>query len=285
MVEVGGRDDVHRYARRAKVLDGFRNEPSGDIVRRPWIRGGEDADAHTRILPRVQEQLVHDLDAMAEADNYNAWMIDRAAPWLHGRVLDVGAGIGTHTVRLREFADELVALEPEAELASMLREFVPDVTVVEGDADAVDGPFDTIVCFNVLEHIADDEGALRRFSELLAPDGALLLLVPAHPALFGKLDDSFGHERRYTKTELQAKLERAGMTAERLRHVNPLGAAGWLIQSRILRREHLPKSGLTLYDRLTPLLRAFDAVPLPAGLSLWAVAKTTGTASASAKSA
>jgi SAM-dependent methyltransferase len=233
----------------------------------------------------VQEPLAHDLDAMAGADKYNAWVIQRAAPWLHGRVLDVGAGIGTHAVRLREFADELVALEPDPELAAMLRGLVPDVTVVEGNADAVEGPFDAIVCFNVLEHIAEDESALRRFSELLAPQGALLLLVPAHPALFGKLDDSFGHERRYTKGALRAKLERAGLKAERLRHVNPLGAAGWLVQSRILRREHLPKSGLAAYDGLTPLLRGLDAVPLPVGLSLWAVAKTIGTASASARNA
>jgi hypothetical protein len=150
----------------------------------------------------VTVRLPHDLDAMAGAEAYNAWVVDRGARWIHGRVLDVGAGIGTHTSRLLPLADEVVALEPEAELAALLRQEHPSLTIVEGDATAVEGPFDAIVCFNVLEHIAADEGTLLRFRQLLAPDGTLLLLVPAHPVLLGSLDRAFGHERRYTKAEL-----------------------------------------------------------------------------------
>jgi SAM-dependent methyltransferase len=222
---------------------------------------------------------------MAGAEAYNAWVVDRASRWIRGRVLDVGAGIGTHTARLLPLADEVVALEPEASLATLLRDAHPELTIVEGDADSVEGPFDAIVCLNVLEHIPGDELTLRRFRELLAPGGALLLLVPAHPALSGSLDRAFGHQRRYTKPELEAKLETAGFETVALRHVNPAGALGWLVQARVLRREHLPRLGLAVYDRLVPLFRAAEPLPTPFGLSLWAVAKTTGTASASARNA
>ena len=229
--------------------------------------------------------LPHDLDAMAGAEAYNAWVVDRGERWIHGRVLDVGAGIGTHTSRLLPLADQVVALEPEPELASLLRQEHPELTIVEGDATSVEGPFDAIVCFNVLEHIGEDEGTLGRFRELLAPEGTLLLLVPAHPVLSGSLDRAFGHQRRYTKSALKAKLERAGLETVELRHVNPAGALGWLVQARILRREHLPRLGLAIYDRLVPLFRAVEPLPTPFGLSLWAVAKTAGTASASARNA
>jgi SAM-dependent methyltransferase len=237
------------------------------------------------MLVAVSDALPHDLDAMADADGYNAWLIERARPWVRGRVLDAGAGIGTHTTRLAGLADALVALEPDPELTPLLRARAPGVRVVEGDAHAVDGSFDTIVCFNVLEHFTDDEGALRRFRELLAPGGTLVAVVPAHPRLYGTLDRAFGHERRYTRDELRAKVEAAGLRVERLRHVNPLRAVGWLLHARLLRRDHLPRVGLSLYDRLVPLLRAADAVPVPVGLSLWVVAKTTGSASASAANA
>src|SRR5205809_802920 len=81
-----------------------------------------------------------------------------------------------------------------------------------------------IVCFNVLEHIDDDVSTLRRLRELLAPGGALLLLVPAHPTLFGPIDTAFGHYRRYGKQELRRKLRAAGFEPGVLRHVNPVGA-------------------------------------------------------------
>lgn len=236
-------------------------------------------------MARTPDPLPHDLDAMAAAGGYNAWLVERGRRWIRGRVLDAGAGIGTHTARLAELGDEVVALEPEPELTPLIRRAAPGVEVVEGDAHDVGGPFDTIVCFNVLEHIEDDEGTMRRFRELLAPDGTLLAVVPAHPALYGTLDRAFGHERRYRKDELRAKLERAGLRVAHVRHVNPLGAAGWLVHARLLRREHLPRRALSVYDRLVPMLRVLDAVPLPIGLSLWAVAKTTGSASARAANA
>jgi SAM-dependent methyltransferase len=237
------------------------------------------------ILPGVPQALAHDLQAMAGATAYNAWLIDRARPWLHGRVLDVGAGIGTHTRQLLPLADEVVALEPDAQFAQMLRERVDGVRIVEGDAADVEGAFDAIVCFNVLEHIEDDVGTLRRLGDLLAPDGALLLLVPAHQVLFGPIDTAFGHYRRYGKGELDEKLRAAGLAPDVLRHVNPVGALGWLTQARIRKRERMSYRGLDFYDRLVPALRLLDSLPLPVGLSLWAVAKTSGTASASARNA
>jgi SAM-dependent methyltransferase len=235
----------------------------------------------------VPHALAHDLEAMAGATAYNEWIVARAHPWLRGRVLDVGAGIGTHTVQLVEHADEVVAVEPEHEFAAILRGRVDGarVTVIEGDAGDVTGPFDAIACFNVLEHISDDVGTLRRFRELLAPDGALLLLVPAHPSLYGTLDREFGHERRYAKRELRAKLETAGLAPAVLRHVNPVATLGWLAQARIRRRSHMSYRGLDLYDRFVPVFRAIEPLPIPFGLSLWAVAKTSGTATASATNA
>jgi SAM-dependent methyltransferase len=225
-------------------------------------------------------QLESTLRSMGDARRYNDWLFSRCAPHIGRRVLDVGAGIGTFTALAAERA-HVVALEPDSAFATHLTtHFAGDdnVTIVQGAAGdlgpgTIAEPFDTIMCLNVLEHIADDAEALEHFCRLLAPGGVLLLLVPAHPLLFGSLDVAMGHERRYRKDGLGELLERAGFEIETLRTVNPLGAAGWFISARILRRKQIPEAPLRIYDDLVPLVRAVDRIRLPLGLSLWAVAR------------
>jgi len=222
------------------------------------------------------------LDRMAEASNYNDWLLARAEPFVGKRVLDFGAGIGTFTKALSSRAD-VVAVEPDPEFAPRLRALFAEnahVTVVEADAGWLAGGepmdrFDTVLCFNVLEHIADDAGVLAAFHERLATGGHLLLLVPAHVLLFGEIDRSVGHERRYGRGDVRRLLEDVGFVPIDVRYVNPLGAVGWLVSSRLLRRRQVPSGPLRAYDRIVPILQRLDALPLPFGLSVWAVAKRT----------
>jgi SAM-dependent methyltransferase len=215
---------------------------------------------------------------MESARNYNAWLFARCERYLGRRVLDAGAGIGTFAERAA-VAREVVAVEPDPELAPILRSrFNGDagVVVVEGTVDDVRGEFDSIICFNVLEHIRDDEGTLRRFHELLAPEGRLLLLVPAHRRLYGAIDRAVAHERRYEKAELRERLIATGFDVEVLRLVNPVGAVGWFVSSRLRKRDEVPGGPLLVFDKLVPALRLLDRVELPLGLSLWAVARRVG---------
>ncbi|HSP71004.1 MAG TPA: class I SAM-dependent methyltransferase, partial [Gaiellaceae bacterium] len=215
----------------------------------------------------------YSLDRMAEADRYNAWLLDRARPYLGSRVLELGAGIGTFTEQLAD-GREVVAVEPDSALLPHLRANAPSATVFEGDVEtAPPGPFDSAVCFNVLEHIADHAGALAAIRERLRPGGHLLLLVPSHPFLYGPIDAAFEHERRYAKESLRTLLETAGFRVVELRRVNPVGALGWLVAGRVLRRSEIPGGPLRAFDRAVPVLRALDRAELPLGLSLWAVAE------------
>jgi SAM-dependent methyltransferase len=170
-----------------------------------------------------------------------------------------------------------VACEPEPEFADYLRRrFAASdrVLVVEGTVDAVASEtFESIICFNVLEHIRDDTSAVRAFFPRLVPEGRLFLLVPAHARLYGGYDRAAGHVRRYSKSDLEEKLRSAGFEIETLRHVNPVGAFGWLIRVRLARRSEWPSTSFAAFDRIVPALKWLDGVLLPFGLSLWAVAR------------
>jgi SAM-dependent methyltransferase len=220
------------------------------------------------------------LDEIEAGGNYTAWIVDRAREHLHGRVLDAGAGTGTFSAAISPFVDEVVALEPEPRFADHLELRFSDnarVHVVRGDVEAPPdglGTFDAIVCFNVLEHVPDDARALRTLHELLRPGGSLLLLVPAHPALAGPFDEAVGHMRRYRREELVERLVDAGFHVATARYVNPVGAIGWAIRIRLMRRREWPSTSFKTFDRLVPLLRHLDRARLPFGLSVWVVAKT-----------
>jgi adenylate kinase len=52
------------------------------------------------------------------------------------------------------------------------------------------------MCTNVLEHIEQDETALKHMAELLAPGGHLVLFVPAGQYMYGTLDEALGQRGR-----------------------------------------------------------------------------------------
>jgi SAM-dependent methyltransferase len=216
---------------------------------------------------------------IAEARNYNDWLFERARPYLGRRALDAGAGIGTFVERAARAGTSVVALEPDPDFVARLRDRfvgVQNVQVIQGNVESLPahlGEFDSIICFNVLEHVPDDEAAAQAFRERLAPGGRLLLLVPAHERLYGGFDRSVGHERRYERDRLRRLLESAGFELDELRYVNPVAALGWYLSVRRGRSGAWPSRSFRLFDRIIPLVRPLDALRLPFGLSLWAVAR------------
>lgn len=101
---------------------------------------------------------------------------------LYGRVLEVGAGIGTNFAHYPDSVDEVIAVEPEPRLAARARataEAVPTRVVVTGEtAEAFSGaePFDAVVCSLVLCSVRDPGDVLRRLYSLLRPGGELRYL-------------------------------------------------------------------------------------------------------------
>lgn len=216
------------------------------------------------------------LEVLFEANNYAAWLYDRTAKFLGKRVLEVGSGVGTYTKMLAN-REHVVATDiDEWHLDRLALTFhdCPNVTVKRLDlnqfnsADFKDDAIDSILCMNVLEHVEDDEGALRRFNEMLSVGGRVVLFVPAEPALYGEVDRQLGHHRRYTKEGLRGIVERAGFRVVEQASMNAVGMLGWFVRARVTKSARLSRWDTRLFDLMVPLLRIEDRVKLPAGLSL-----------------
>jgi SAM-dependent methyltransferase len=228
-------------------------------------------------------ELAETLDNLDGADNYAAWIFEQVQPHLGDAVLEVGAGHGTFTEILSARGARVVATDVSQRCADVLRErFAGDerVTVVHGGADAVAGqpPFDSAVLINVLEHIPDDDGALRDLAATLRPGGRLILWVPAFHLLYSDFDRKIGHYRRYRKGELKEQLTRAGYQVAEIRYVNSVGALAWLVVARLMHRAPTGGRSVKIYDSyFVPVLKRLEGRRgAPFGQSVFAVATWPG---------
>ncbi len=83
--------------------------------------------------------------------------------------------------------------------------------------------FDAIVSGDILQSLPDDLIALRELRRVLKDGGSLCLTVPAYPSLWGEDDESRGHQRRYTASDLRRKLNNCGFEISRVSHLVAIG--------------------------------------------------------------
>ena len=224
------------------------------------------------------------LQKMKKLRRYNQWIFSIFHPFLGRRVLEIGSGIGNITKFLLD-RDLVIATDVEPQYLVLLkntfmkyRKFLIEHLDISGTEMERYRPYhiDSVICFNVLEHIEQDEKALKNIFLLLEPKGRLLLLVPSHPWLYGGLDQHLGHHRRYGKKELKNKLEATGFKVIFLQYFNRIGILGWFLNSKILKRKRLPSFQLRIYNLLVPLFKLEKILPLPFGTSLLVVAEKSG---------
>ena len=230
-----------------------------------------------------------DLEALADLPHYYRWILKTFAPYLKGRVLEVGAGTGNFSVHYVDAVEEVVLLEPAQNLyPSLAARFAgkhnvrPVCSLLEDWCEAHDGDtvpqassFDAALLVNVLEHVEHDLPMLRRLAEFLRPGGVLLVFVPALRWLYGSLDSVVHHYRRYTFSLLARTIRRAELELIHLRYFDMLGVLPWLITGRMLKQRQFNASAATIYDRLVvPLASLLERGPkLPFGKNLICVVR------------
>jgi SAM-dependent methyltransferase len=223
------------------------------------------------------------LEDLEDLPNYNNWIVSHFLPTLKGRAVEIGAGLGTISERLRPSVNTLELVEPAPVLAAQLREKfsgekdvrVVDQTMEEWMLGTADSSFDSIVLVNVLEHIKDDFAAAQGFHRSLAAGGTLMIFVPALPFLYSKLDHLYGHYRRYTRTSLRDCIAEAGFEIEKLHFVDVAGVFPWWLLNTVMGKTSLHQPSLRVYDKfVVPVTRACESIiHLPLGKNLILIAR------------
>jgi 2-polyprenyl-3-methyl-5-hydroxy-6-metoxy-1,4-benzoquinol methylase len=171
-------------------------------------------------------------------ERYYGVVRDDMVSWLPdplGRVLDVGCGSGaTGRLLAGRHPERLVGIEVVPEAAEQARDAYDEVHV--GSAEtilaALDGPFDSLLCYDVLEHLVEPWAVLAQLARLSAPGARLHVSVPnvRHLSLMldvmvrgtfgytasGHRDDT--HLRWFTPRDIERAVQDAGFTVEARGH-------------------------------------------------------------------
>jgi SAM-dependent methyltransferase len=191
-------------------------------------------------------------------------------------VLDVGCAYGDHlfmlTAALEKRADvRCVGVDlygPAIRRANAFARAIPgysNCVFVEGDVtvdlDLVEAPFDAINLCDVIEHMVDPEGVLRRLRHLAKPGATLVIATPLREGLFkrvaeqinrasrGRLYDAYyagkgteldtggrpvmetpaGHDHvaEMTLRELRALCNRCGFRVEQVELMSVMSGSSW----------------------------------------------------------
>ncbi len=219
------------------------------------------------------------LESMSQAVWYNKWTVKKFVSFLKGDILEVGCGIGNFTTTLKEYGN-VWAIDINENYVKQTAQSANDNTNVglgnieKGKYFFKNQKFDCIVCLNVLEHIRDDKRALKNMSELLKADGFLILLVPAYDFLYGEIDKSIGHFRRYNKNQLKSMLEDMGFKIIKSRVINFLGGIGWWISSKLFSEIRVDENKIQVFNFVAPMVLPLeDVIEPPFGTSILIIAK------------
>ncbi|GAA0239119.1 class I SAM-dependent methyltransferase [Rhodanobacter caeni] len=147
---------------------------------------------------------------LMEPQRFNTWPVVREVAAAAPRRLEVAPGL-----RPRLPLEDTCFIDlSHAALRQLRRRGANAAHGMIGALPCASASFDLVCALDILEHVADDEGALRELARVAAPGATVLLSVPLHPHSWTAFDEFVGHCRRYEPDHIQALLAQHGFTIE-----------------------------------------------------------------------
>jgi SAM-dependent methyltransferase len=154
------------------------------------------------------------------------------------RILDLGCGAGLNLKKIEKYGYP-VGLDyyKNALIFSKSR---GNSNLVRASGDSLpfkESMFDVVCALDVLEHIEDDVSVMMDLYRVMVPNGYFILTVPAFQSLWSMHDVAAHHIRRYSRLQLQEKLEDCGFVVSKCTYWNfHLFPLVWMV--RQFRKNH-----------------------------------------------
>lgn len=134
---------------------------------------------------------------------------EQAALLLKGKILELGCGAGRGMQVIAAAAKDYTAIDKNARLLAVHRQHYPHFHFLEQHVPPFEGipsgQFDTVISFQVIEHIGPDEAFVQEIHRVLKPGGKAILTTPNR---LKSLTRNPWHVREYTADEFDRLLGR-----------------------------------------------------------------------------
>ena len=146
-------------------------------------------------------------------------------------VLDVGCGECSllNSIEENHYPSSVSGIDISQKALELCKKIIPSGSFYKLDitSEKLEEKFDLIVSADVIEHLNNDQAAIRNISEMLNPGGRLIIST-----LLGEMravERQVGHLRNYNKKDLLDKITNTGLEIEQVT------TWGWPIFSPIYR--------------------------------------------------
>ncbi len=164
-------------------------------------------------------------------------LLAKERPNPKGRILEMGCSGG---LLMRELESDgwqqVTGIDISPDAIELCRRVGLDARVMDAQELALaDATFDVVTASDVLEHLADEQKAIREWKRVLKPSGLLVVFAPAFMLLWSGHDAANKHYRRYRRKQLIRLLESNGLVVERSSYWN-VALFGPIAAIRLLRK-------------------------------------------------
>jgi len=167
----------------------------------------------------------HELEHFDNAHNFRNYQLQLIKKYLGSNLLEVGPGQGGFVEIYKKFVKKILLVEPDKRLCKFLKKKIKGqkIKINNCTINNVNKKFDSIIYFDVIEHIKNDLDEVKKAKKRLSKNGYLIINVPAHQYFYNNFDKSVGHVKRYNKHDFKIIEKKTGLKIEKITYYDSIG--------------------------------------------------------------
>ena len=201
-----------------------------------------------------------ELEHFDSALNFRKYQVSLILKYINGNFVEVGAGKGGLVPYYKKIPKSVTLLEPEKKLFKILKKkfYSRKIRIKNHTVNKLKSYYDTIIYYDVLEHIKKDLSEVRTASKKLKKNGYLIFNVPAYQSFFSEFDRSVGHYKRYNKKDFINIEKKTNLKIEKLVYYDSIGFLFLVLNKILSLKQTNLKNKIFLWNLLIPVSKLID---------------------------